>query len=79
MGKKNWMFCTTEMGAEHVANIQTLLASCRAHGLIRMAIWSMCRRESIVTPAIQVQQLTARLWQTHFADVPMRSPLYDSG
>ncbi|WP_171038367.1 transposase, partial [Pseudoalteromonas sp. S4492] len=29
MGRKNWMFCLTETGAEHVAIIQSLLVSCR--------------------------------------------------
>ena len=31
MGKKNWLFCWTEAGAEEVAIIQSLIATCRLH------------------------------------------------
>jgi len=79
MGKKNWMFCTTEMGAEHVAIIQTLLASCRAHGVNPYDYLVDVLQRIDIHPAKQVQLLTPRLWQTHFANDPMRSPLYDSG
>jgi hypothetical protein len=31
MGKKNWLFCWTELGAKHVGIMQSLLATCRLH------------------------------------------------
>lgn len=31
IGKKNWMFFWTELGAEHVGLIQSLIATCRLH------------------------------------------------
>ena len=33
MGRKNWMFCWTEVGAEHVGIIQSLICTCRIHGI----------------------------------------------
>ena len=33
MGRKNWMFCWTEVGARRVAVIQSLLVTCRLHGI----------------------------------------------
>ena len=31
MGRKNWMFCWTELGARHVGMMQSLLTTCRLH------------------------------------------------
>ena len=44
MGRKNWLFCWTETGAEHVGVVQSLLTTCRLHDTIltRMNIWLMC-------------------------------------
>jgi len=33
MGRKSWLFCWTELGAKHVGIIQSLIATCRLHGL----------------------------------------------
>ena len=33
MGRKNWLFCWTELGAERVAVIQSLLVTCRLQGV----------------------------------------------
>ena len=33
MGRRNWLFCWTELGAEHVGIIQSLIATCRLHGV----------------------------------------------
>ncbi len=32
LGRRNWLFCWTEVGARHVGIIQSLLASCRVQG-----------------------------------------------
>jgi transposase len=42
MGRKNWMFCWTELGAKHVGIMQSLIVTCRLHGSIPTTIWSMC-------------------------------------
>jgi len=33
MGKKSWLFCWTEIGAERVGIIQSLLVTCKLHGI----------------------------------------------
>jgi transposase InsO family protein len=33
MGKKNWLFSWTELGAKHVGIVQSLLATCRLHDI----------------------------------------------
>lgn len=32
-GSKNWSFCWTELGAKHVGVVQSLIATCRVHGI----------------------------------------------
>ena len=31
MGRKNWLFCWTELGAKHVGIMQSLIVTCRLH------------------------------------------------
>jgi transposase len=33
MGRKNWLFCWSECGAEQVGIIQSLLVTCKLHGV----------------------------------------------
>jgi transposase len=33
MGRKSWLFCWTELGANHVGIIQSLIVTCRLHGI----------------------------------------------
>src|SRR5258706_8393859 len=33
MGRRNWLFCWTELGARHVGIMQSLLATCRLHDI----------------------------------------------
>ncbi len=33
MRRKTWNFCWTELGAEHVGVIQSLIVTCRLHGI----------------------------------------------
>ncbi len=43
MGRKNWLFCWTELGAKHVGIVQSLLVTCRLHGIDPYtSTWSMC-------------------------------------
>ena len=48
MGRKAWLFCWTEVGARYVGIVQSLLASCRLQGVIRMSIAWMCSSGSIL-------------------------------
>jgi hypothetical protein len=33
MGRKAWLFCWSEVGAEAVATLQSLIVSCRLHDI----------------------------------------------
>lgn len=77
MGKKNWMFCSSEVGAEHVAIIQTLLATCKAHGINPFNYLVDVLQRIDQHPASRVHELTPREWQKRFADNPLGSPLHE--
>lgn len=76
MGRKNWNFCWTELGAKHVGIIQSLIVTCRLHGLDPYTYLADVLQRISVHPAARVAELTPRLWKTHFADNPLRSHLY---
>ena len=75
MGKKNWLFCWTELGAKHVGIIQSLIVTCRLHGIdVYTYLVDVLQRVSI-HPAKDVIELTPRVWKTKFAHAPMKSDL----
>ena len=74
-GKKNWLFCWTEIGAERVAVIQSLLVTCRLHGVDPYSYLVDVLQRISEHPASQVIELTPRLWKTLFADNPLKSDL----
>ena len=75
MGRKNWMFCWTEVGAEQVGIIQSLLTTCRLHGVDPYAYLVDVLQRLSLHPARDVEQLTPRCWKSRFADNPLRSDL----
>ena len=75
MGRKNWLFNWTEVGAEHLGNLQSLLTTCRLHDINPMT-YLIDVLQRIDTHSDQdIIQLTPREWKTHFAHDPMRSDL----
>lgn len=75
MGKKAWLFNWTEVGAERVGIIQSLLTTCRLHD-VNPSIYLVDVLQRIEQhPASRVDELTPRLWKSHFADNPLRSDL----
>jgi hypothetical protein len=75
LGRKNWLFCWTEVGARHMGIIYSLLASCRLQG-VDPSVYLVDVLQRVDThPALEVQLLTPRLWKQHFADHPLRSDL----
>ncbi len=52
MGRRNWSFCWTELGAKHVGIIHSLLVTCRLQGVPRTPVWSMCSSASTSIPRI---------------------------
>jgi hypothetical protein len=79
MGRRNWLFCWTELGAEHVGLIQSLIATCRLHDINPYTYLVDVLQRVSIHPASRVAELTPRLWKVHFANKPLRSDIYDSG
>ena len=79
MGRRNWLFCWSEIGAEHVAIIQSLLVTCRLHGVNAHAYLIDVLQRVGQHPASRVIELTPREWKSRFADNPLRSDLERGG
>ena len=77
MGKKNWLFCWTELGARHVGIVQSLLATCRLHDINPYDYLVDVLQRVGQHPASRTHELTPRMWKQLFADSPLRSDLYD--
>jgi transposase len=77
MGRKSWLFCWTELGAKQVGIVQSLVATCRLHGVDPYDYLVDVLQRVASHPATDVAQLTPRLWKTHFAANPLRSDLYN--
>jgi transposase len=77
MGRKNWLFCWTELGAEHVGQVQSLITTCVLQGVDPYTYLVDVLQRIETHPHARVAELTPRLWKEHFADDPMRSVLYD--
>jgi transposase len=75
MGKKNWLFCWTEVGARHAGIVQSLIATCRLHDIDPYTYLVDVLQRISVQPAQRVHELIPRLWKQHFAERPLRSDL----
>lgn len=75
MGRKNWNFCWTELGAKHVGIVQSLIVTCRLHGIDPYTYLVDVLQRVGQHPASRVAELTPRLWKDHFAANPLRSDL----
>lgn len=77
MGRKAWLFCWTEVGAHHVAIIQSLIVTCRLHDIDPYEYFVDVLQRVGQHPASQVSDLTPRNWKRLHAANPLRSPLHD--
>ncbi len=76
MGRKNWNFCWTELGAKQVGIVQSLITTCRLHEIdVYTYLVDVLQRVG-QHPAARVAELTPRLWKQHFAANPLRSALH---
>ncbi|MDN5872722.1 MAG: IS66 family transposase [Nitrococcus sp.] len=73
MGRKNWLFCWTEIGAVHVGLIQSLLVTCRLHDVNPHTYLVDVLQRVGQHPASRVIELTPRVWKKLFASNPLRS------
>ncbi len=75
MGKKNWLFAWTEIGAERIGIIQSLLVTCRLQGVDPYVYLVDVLQRVSAHPASRVIELTPREWKTRFSHNPMKSDL----
>lgn len=75
LGRKNWMFCWTEVGAHHVGIIQSLITSCRLQGIDPYTYLVDVLQRVSLHPARKVEELTPRRWKERFAHAPLKSDL----
>jgi hypothetical protein len=75
LGRRNWLFCWTEVGAQYVGIVQSLIASCRLQGVDPYIYFVDVLQRIDTHPAFEVHLLTPRLWKQHFAENPLRSDL----
>ena len=73
LGRKNWLFCWTELGAEHVGIIQSLIVTCKMQGIDPTTYLVDVLQRIAIHPAKQVEELTPRVWKDLFAQNPLRS------
>jgi hypothetical protein len=75
LGRRNWLFCWTEIGARYVGVFHSLLATCRLQGVdpYTYLVDVLQRVES--HPMSDVASLTPRLWKERFAQQPLRSAI----
>jgi transposase len=76
MGKKNWMFCWTELGAKQIGIAQSLLVTCKLHDIDPYDYLVDVLQRVGQHPASRAHELTPRIWKQLFADNPLRSPLH---
>lgn len=79
MGKKNWLFSWTKLGARHVGVVQSLLVTCRLHDTNPYDYFVDVLQRVGQHPTSLVHQLTPRNWRDLFAENPLRSSLHDLG
>ena len=79
MGKRSWLFCSSEVGAEAVGIIQSLIGTCRLHGIDPYTYLIDVLQRVGRHPAREVSALTPRVWKQRFAAAPLRSDIERHG
>ena len=67
------MFYWTELGAEHVGIIQSLIVTCKMQGIDPATYLVDVLQRVAIHPASKVEELTPRVWKDLLADHPLRS------
>jgi len=73
VGRKNWLFCWTEVGAKYVGIVQSLLSTCRVQGIDPYTYLVDVLQRIDTHPSKEVEWLTPRRWKEKFAQDPMGS------
>jgi transposase len=75
LGRKNWLFCWSEVGAKHVATIQSLLQTCRLQNIDPFVYLVDVLQRIQNHPISQVEDLIPRNWKNNFAENPLKAVL----
>jgi transposase len=75
MGRKNWLFTWTELGAKHVGIVQSLITTCRLHEINPYDYLVDALQRVSQHPASRAAELTPRNWKPLFAHSLLRSDL----
>ena len=73
VGRKNWLFHWTEVGAEYAAIIQSLIASCKLQEVDTHTYFVDVLQRVSTHSMRDVHLLTPRLWKENFAKNPLLS------
>lgn len=76
IGRKNWLFCWTEVGAQSLCFAQSLICTCLLHGVSpRVYLIDVLQRLALERGADDdVSDLIPRLWKDSYASNPMPCP-----
>ena len=75
MGRKNWNFCSSELGAFYVGVIQSILRTCLLQGVNPWHYLVDVLQRIQGHPPQEIALLTPRLWKEHFAKNRLKSTL----
>ena len=75
VGRKNWLFCWTEVGAKYAGVAQSLISTCVLHGIDPWTYLVDVLQRLEIHPAAKVSELTPRIWKEKFGDNPIPAAL----
>jgi transposase len=75
VGRKNWLFCWTEVGAKYTGVAQSLISTCVLHGVNPWTYLVDVLQRLDTHPAAKVSELTPRIWKGKFGDNPIPAAL----
>lgn len=76
MGRRNWLFCRTVAGTRHAGIVQSLVVTCRLHGIDPYTYQVDVLQRLGQHPAARVGELTPTNWKASFAHQPLQPDLY---
>ena len=79
MGRKNYLFCWSEIGAEQLGILQSLMVTCRLQGVNPYHYLVDVLQRVSMHPAKDVLDLTPRTWKDKFAENFLTSDLTKMG
>ena len=75
LGRKNWLFAWTEVGAKYVGIFQSLIVTCKMHGVDPYTYLVDVLQRVGAHPRKEIAQLTPKNWKQHFRSNPVSSPV----